>query len=532
MLKHLSRIRIIALVVAWGFDFLFWGKSPGISLAIYLAVLLLVGLVLAMAEKTHPAKSSLILLLPIGFFAVMTSLRMEPFTLLLNLMLALTLMAVLAHTFLGGRWYMYGLADYIAGFFMLVFHMINPPIQPRSGQPEEQAPADLPEMKPAQRAWKAGLPILRGVLLAVPVLAVFGGLLASADPVFSDSLSDLFSIFDVDKLPEYTMRLILILAWGYCLFGIYIHALVSSRDQRLIGLEKPLLPPFLGFTESVIVAGSVNLLFAFFVSIQFRYFFGGQANIHIDGYTYAEYARRGFGELVVVAFFSLLLFLGLSAIGRRQPGIQRRVFSGLGILLVLLVSVIQASAFQRLLLYEQAYGFSRLRAYTHVFMVWVGILLLAVVVLELTGRMRAFVLAALLALLGFGVTLNILNVDGFIARENISRAVAGASLDSAYLNTLSPDAIPAIAGLYTSGSLPNQVEAQVGGVLACQAMFIGEVAESLPWQGFHLARWRASRILAGLQESLSQYPLSRDERGSWIVSVDGLEQACLVDYWD
>ena len=96
--------------------------------------------------------------------------------------------------------------------------------------------------------------------------------------------------------------------------------------------EKPVIPAFLGFTESAIVLGSVVIaLFVAFVVIQFQYFFGGQANIHLEGYTLIpNMPRKGFGELVAVAFFSLLLLLGLGAITRRETETQRRTFSGLG----------------------------------------------------------------------------------------------------------------------------------------------------------------------------------------------------------
>ncbi len=117
--------------------------------------------------------------------------------------------------------------------------------------------------------------------------------------------------------------------------------------------------------------------------IQVRYFFGGQANISVAGFTYSEYARRGFGELIFVAFFSLLMILGLGAVTRRESLAQQRVFSGLSAAIVVLVMVMLVSAYERLLLYETAYGFSRLRTYTHVALVWIGILLAAVVVLEI-----------------------------------------------------------------------------------------------------------------------------------------------------
>ena len=96
---------------------------------------------------------------------------------------------------------------------------------------------------------------------------------------------------------------------------------------------------------------------------------------------------------------------------------QRRTFSGLGIGLVVLVAVILVSAFQRLLLYEEVYGFTRLRTYSHIFMIWVGVLLAVVVILEFIKRQRAFALASLFAAIGFVLTLNIINVDGLIINK-------------------------------------------------------------------------------------------------------------------
>ena len=180
-------------------------------------------------------------------------------------------------------------------------------------------------------------------------------------------------------MPEYIFRLVYILILAYALAGAFLHAAQKS-DEKVE--EKTWVSPFLGFTEAAIVLGSLTVLFMVFVVIQFQYFFGGQANISIEGYTFSEYARKGFGELVAVAFFSLLLLLGLGNITHRQTETQRRVFSGFGAVLVGLVIVMLVSAYQRLVLYETAYGFSRLRTYTHVFMIWLGLLLVGVVLLK------------------------------------------------------------------------------------------------------------------------------------------------------
>ncbi len=340
----------------------------------------------------------------------------------------------------------------------------------------------------------------------------------------------LVDIFEVENLPEYIFRGFLILVLAYLLSGLYAYALLDSGDEKLIGMEKPWLPRFLGFTESGIILGSVEALFAFFVIIQFAYFFGGQSNIHMSGYTYAEYARRGFGELVVVAFFSLLLFLGLSAITRREQPAQRKAFSALGVGLMLLVTVILISAFRRLLLYESAYGFTRLRSYSHIFMVWLGLLLVVVVLLEIWNKQRTFALAALGGTLGFVLTLNILNVDGTIVRQNVQRAELGWELDADYLNSLSVDATPALLDAYRGAQITQTDRYEISAILACQKEILAEDRAEQSWQSFHFGEGRALRLLNDVP-NFEGVQLYKTDYEAWWVVVNGEERPCAYDSW-
>ncbi len=338
----------------------------------------------------------------------------------------LGLMGVLAFTYLGGRWLWYSLSDYVVNYVKLAGSMIARPIIFLTESKKQAGETPEPAAQVSRSGWKRFWAIFRGVLIAIPIVVIFAALLSSADLVFAQRVQDFVKLFRLENLPEYIFRCIYILIGAYALAGTILHAAQKSQDEKLVGMEKPLVPSFLGFTEAAVVLGAVVVLFALFAVVQFQYFFGGQTNIGVQGYTYSEYARRGFGELVAVAFFSLLLFLSLSAVVKRQNQTQRWVFSGLGLGMVALVGVMLFSAFQRLMLYEAAYGFSRLRAYTHVFMIWLGVLLAVVVVLDILRKERTFALAALLASIGFAATLTLLNVDGFIVRQNVARAAAGA----------------------------------------------------------------------------------------------------------
>ena len=106
----------------------------------------------------------------------------------------------------------------------------------------------------------------------------------------------------------------MILFIAYLIAGIFLHAATKGKDEKLFREGKYVLKPFLGITETAVVLGCVTVLFAIFVGIQFQYFFGGEVNIGIEGYTYSQYARRGFNELIWVAFISLIMLLGLGAV--------------------------------------------------------------------------------------------------------------------------------------------------------------------------------------------------------------------------
>src|SRR5207244_2088993 len=91
--------------------------------------------------------------------------------------------------------------------------------------------------------------------------------------------------------------LILLATWALTGGYSYIFEQTSPADSAPHTAPKPRI----GNVESTIFLGSVNALFLAFIMVQLAYLFGGQANISAQGFTYAEYARKGFFELVAVA---------------------------------------------------------------------------------------------------------------------------------------------------------------------------------------------------------------------------------------
>lgn len=517
MIKHKRVFWAAAFIIGWGFDFFYWEKPPGISFTLHILLALGALLYVAHREGTVPARRSLWLLAPLGVFSILTFIRQEPFTRVLNHLVSLGTGALLLLTFRGGRWAVFSLADYVVGALKLLLHILILPIQLLSEKDTEEISEDQPS------TWKFLLPYLRGVLLALPVLVLFAALFSAADPIFADRLQGVIATLHLEDLPEYIARLFLISIWSFLVAGLLLYALQKSGEDSPRGADPSWPPRFLGFTESAIILGGVNLLFFSFVLIQFRYFFGGEENISSQGYTYAAYARRGFGELLTVAFFSLLLFITLSAITRRESRKTRVGFSTLTSTLTLFVGIILASSFQRLRLYESAYGFTRLRTYAHLCLLWIGILFAAILALEILLRWRYFTLASLLSVLGFLLTMNLINVDGFITRQNFERAAAGKALDVTYVNGLSNDAVPHLVHFADSPWLDPSQQRQLQASLACREVQLA--FQSQPWQGFLWSRFRAKRLLERHQSTWEGFEPFQDD-DTWYVLVDGKRQRC------
>jgi hypothetical protein len=497
MEKAPNRLWMIALLLGWAADFLFWGHPVGVNYAAFLALFLGGATWLLLSLGLRPARASLWLLLPFGFFLAMAVLRREPLSAFLAFVFSLFPLGVLVNTCLGGRWMQYGLLDYLKGGMKILTGLLMLPVEYF---------IQLRKEWEGQDASRRGIPvaaILRGLLIALPILVIFATLLASADLVFAQKLEDFFLLIDFDSLTDNLDRLVLIVMYAYSFIGIFFLMATHSTDKDLLSETSP-IKLRLGFTEASIVLGSVILLFGFFVAIQFRYFFGGDTNIGVAGYTYSSYARRGFNELVTVAFFSLILILGLSALTRREDGRQKRIYSGLNMGIVGLVLVMLFSAYQRLMLAIDWHGYSRLRLYPRVFMIWLGILLLVVLVLEIMDRQRHFAFAAALASLGFALTISLMNVDGAIVHHNVWRAVQGRHFNVSHLASLSSDAVPALADEFLSPSLPTEIREGVGAALVCQRAALEAEAQT-DWRAFHGSDWLAERALQDAQGELSGY---------------------------
>lgn len=334
------------------------------------------------------------------------------------------------------------------------------------------------------RAW------VRGLALTLPVLIVFALLLAQADPTFArwrDALDALFSHW------EFLPRIIFFTALLGLVVGAYGYALTDGAHPLATTDREPVR--WLGSTERVMLLAAVTALLWLFLALQLGYLFGSLPHASTSDMTFAEYARRGFAELTIVASACAILILLSEQYGQRDR--HERLARLVAHALVVAVLLVLTSAFHRVLLYEAAYGFTTARLYAQAYMTVVAaaLVLLALDVARGLDTGRLFRRTASVATVLF-VGLLYWNHDAWIARRNIDRFASTGKLDTAYLTReLSPDALPVIVDKLTS--LPEATRTELRAAIR-KRYATGSQLDEGRWFEWNLSRARARAALHAL----------------------------------
>ena len=277
-----------------------------------------------------------------------------------------------------------------------------------------------------------------GLVVSIPLLAIVIPLLVSADAAF-EGILELLPDWDLAEILLSVIFGTALAGFFYCR-GVALHhtpkGAAADRSRRGVSA--------LTINTVLVMIGIVYL--AYLLS-QLAYFSGGFAGILPEGYTTAEYARRGFFEMAWLCAINLAvmsLAVGLVAKEKTAPLFTRLLCLFLGLVTLFLV----ASASAKMFLYIGSFGLTRLRLLTQVIIFFLGITTVVVSVWLFVPKM-AYMRVVLVAALVMGAAVAWADVDTVVARHNVNGYLEGRyeSIDVYYLDSLGNGAVPYIAQL-------------------------------------------------------------------------------------
>jgi hypothetical protein len=504
MTERATARRVLASAILLGAlgEIVFGRSALGVNVLVATIALLAAGLVV---RPPQAGLDRLDLWLPVGalVFAGFVAIRDDPLLVLADAAIALVLAGASLASFAGiavTRRTFLGVAELAAWMTILV------PTAPASVLRAARLEAPWNAVGNGRsRAW----PIIRGLAVGLPLVFIFASLFASADAVFGRWVESLLTFpIDLGDLPG---RVLFAGALGWLAAGalwaasrrlpqVAARTLEGGRSLGAAAAARPIALPRAPLTETLTVLVLLDLLFAVFVGLQVAYLFGGLDTLAATGLTYADYARRGFFELVAASALVGLIVLGVEALVARRS----RPYIGALIALMALTGVVLASALLRLRLYQDAYGWTELRFYALAMIAFLGLGLGWAIALVLTRRSAWLPHALIVTGLAVSIAVNLVGPQTLVTKQNLERAVrpelvpsfGRVGLDATYLAGLGAGSIPPIVE-----ALPHLPQADRDALLPVLALenerLAGDPSFS-GWPAWNLAREQARAALTEL----------------------------------
>ncbi len=278
--------------------------------------------------------------------------------------------------------------------------------------------------------------IIIGLCFSIPLLAFVWLMLMSADKVFNNMTIQIVDKLDIGNIIGISAMTIFMFFMAYCIMSYLCKKEFSEESRKKIQMESLI---------AITVTLPITLLYAVFCGVQIVCLFFG--NIDLTKFSYAEYAREGFFQLLLICVLNLVLVLAGHAFFKENIWLKviLAVMSGCTYIMI-------ASSAYRMVLYIKHYYFTFLR----IFVLWsllVLFILLTGVILSIFVKEFPLFKYSMIVVTVCYLLLAFARPDYWIARFNVANMGdnknaffdADAYQDFGYLSRLSADAAPALA---------------------------------------------------------------------------------------
>lgn len=329
--------------------------------------------------------------------------------------------------------------------------------------------------------------VILGMIIVTPILGILLTLLSVSDEKFSLFIEQiLLSVININM--EQIGMVIRILM----LFILFVCGIKTISKPTIIIPSALKIKATWDNTILATILFSINILYLLFTIVQFRYFF---SDVLTQGHTYSEYARRGFFELMLVTIINISIIVLVHTFAEKKSKWLKTLLS----CLILFSFIILLSSHLRLSLYEEAYGYTYLRLFSHsilFFLAGIFLFTLVKIWLDKLNLARYMVLSFLV----YYCVLNAINLDQIIVKNNLERYEYTNKLDVQYLNSLSFSSVPLLVEFYKEDkSIVGLKEVLLDKQYKLER-------EENSWQGYNIIKHQAEKALLelNLQEGITE----------------------------
>ena len=346
--------------------------------------------------------------------------------------------------------------------------------------------------KPDRRVWA----VLVGVLIGLPLVFAVLLILSSADALFRQYTKGLFSFLESSEF-FYNIAVIL-LKIGLLFFLTYgLFSFFSRRSLTEEVPDKRKGEPLLAIT----ISSMLTLLYLVFSLVQIGGLFLGKMKLP-SGYTYAEYAREGFFQLLAVSLLNLVIVLVMLTYFRESKALKWILT-----VMSLCTFIMIASSAMRMIIYISYYYLTFLRILVLWALLVLALLFVGVLVSIYCEKFRLFRYSMAVVTVLY-LALSFSHPDYLIAKVNLANTntghigIAGGEAapynDFRLIRGLSADAAPAVIPyLREKGFVKEVFELQIQGQRYFETYLenLERNTENVGIRTFNVSLYRAKKLL-------------------------------------
>ena len=283
--------------------------------------------------------------------------------------------------------------------------------------------------------------VTKSIIIIIPIVLIVLFLLSSADQIFGNIFNKLFNLTSKISLSNTIKRLIPMIILFFYLSATINYLLYNYSKTE--NNEKEINVNIDSLTVKILLT-TLNIIYIIFDIIQIKSLMLHQVSMNIS---YAEYAREGFFQLMIVSFINLIIILVSKSIEKKQDKKSKKYIKIMNLIMVFLTFIIIISSFIRMHMYETEFGYTLLRLLVYFSLITEIILLIPTIIYIINSKFN-IVKYYIIILITMYITINFINIDYIIAYRNIKRYYETNDIDIYYLMNNHTDNIPLLIDLY------------------------------------------------------------------------------------
>lgn len=346
--------------------------------------------------------------------------------------------------------------------------------------------------------------VIKAMLITIPIVLVIIILLSTADEMFANIFKGLYyqihNLLNKINISISFIKFICIVIAFFYFIGLFYY--ICSKYKVIEDEVNKQVKKKENFAIKMILA-SLNIIYLVFCFIQIKSLF-----MMDTMQNYAYYARQGFFQLMIVSLINLVTILIAKRRENKEENKTNIFINYMSILMIAFTFIIVISAGVRMYFYESTYGYTLLRLLVYCTLLTESILFIPTVLYILDKKVN-FPISYFTIIIVIYVCMNFANFDNIIAKRNVDRYFKIGKIDLYYLEyATGSDAINQILRILETSQDTDDIKSETRRYINEKYKILNE--EEMDYRNLNLSKIFAKSSIKSNMQASSQETSKED----------------------